>query len=303
MEGNKEKPGDRPAGFLAGLRELDRILRGELTRVSSLRRGGIDVSPGRLSLIIVVLGMVYGICMGTFALFRMKQPHAWQMVASMVKIPLLFYLTLLVTLPSLYVFNALVGSRLTLGTVVRLLVASLGVMVAVLASLGPIVAFFSVSTTSYPFMVLFNVVVCSVSGALGLSFLLQTLHRLSILDSQTSRTPTAEGLRAAVEQRLNELESESIPASGSEGPEILGPASARSRSEPRPRQTCQNGIQSLGGRVCPGGRPDGLGLAPVYRQPEHGVHLVPPTRFQLFPGCPPYVAELIFLTRPTSPAS
>ena len=68
-----------------------------------------------------------------------------------------------------------------------LLVASLGVMVAVLASLGPIVAFFSVSTTSYPFMLLFNVVVCSVSGALGLSFLLQTLHRLSILDSQTSR--------------------------------------------------------------------------------------------------------------------
>ena len=88
----------------------------------------------------------------------------WQIVASMVKVPLLFYLTLLVTLPSLYVFNALVGSRLTLATVVRLLVASLGVMVAVLASLGPIVAFFSVSTTSYPFMLLFNVVVCGVSG-------------------------------------------------------------------------------------------------------------------------------------------
>ena len=184
MEGSKETPGQGQAGFLAGLGELDRILRGELTQVSSLRRGGIEVSPRRLSLIIVVLGMVYGICMGTFALFRMKEPHAWQIVASMVKVPLLFYLTLLVTLPSLYVFNALVGSRLTLATVVRLLVASLGVMVAVLASLGPIVAFFSVSTTSYPFMLLFNVVVCGVSGALGLSFLLQTLHRLSILDSQ-----------------------------------------------------------------------------------------------------------------------
>ena len=80
-------------------------------------------------------------------------PNAWQLVASMAKVPLLFYLTLLVTLPSLYVFNALVGSRLSLGTVIRLLVASLGVMVTVLASLGPIVAFFSVSTTSYPFMV------------------------------------------------------------------------------------------------------------------------------------------------------
>jgi len=42
-----------------------------------------------------------------------------------------------VTVPSLYVFNALVGSRLTVAAVVRLLVATLGVIVAVLASLGP----------------------------------------------------------------------------------------------------------------------------------------------------------------------
>jgi hypothetical protein len=219
MEGTKETPGQSQTGILAGLHELDRILRGELTQVSSLQRGGIDVAPGRLSLVIVVLGMIYGICMGTFTLFRTNDPHARQIVASMVKVPLLFYLTLLVTLPSLYVFNALVGSRLTLGTVVRLLVASLGVMVTVLASLGPIVAFFSVSTTSYPFMVLFNVVVCGVSGALGLSFLLQTLHRLSILDLQMPRTPTPAEHRVAVEQRLSELDSGSGPAStGAPGP-------------------------------------------------------------------------------------
>jgi hypothetical protein len=197
MEGGNETPGKGRGGFVGGLRELDRILRGELTQVSSLQRGGIDVSARRLSLVIVILGMVYGICMGTFALFRMTKPHAWQIVASMVKVPLLFYLTLLVTLPSLYVFNALVGSRLTLATVVRLLIASLGVMVAVLASLGPIVAFFSVSTTSYPFMVLFNVVVCSVSGGLGLLFLLQTLHRLSVVDSRPPAIPNTEGREMA----------------------------------------------------------------------------------------------------------
>jgi hypothetical protein len=169
---------------LSGFRELDRLLRGELTGVSNLQAGGLEISSRRLSACIIVLGMLYGICMGTFALFRMKGPSLFQVVASMIKVPLLFYLTLLVTLPSLYVFNALVGSRLTLSMVVRLLVASLGVMVAVLASLGPIVAFFSVSTTSYPFMVLFNVVVFGVSGGLGLTFLLQTLHRLSVAGSR-----------------------------------------------------------------------------------------------------------------------
>ena len=80
------------------------------------------------------------------------------------------------TFPSLYVFNALVGSRLTLRVVLQLLIAALAVNLAVLASMGPIVAFFSFSTTSWPFMVLLNVLVFAVSGVLGMAFLLQTLH-------------------------------------------------------------------------------------------------------------------------------
>jgi hypothetical protein len=171
--------------------ELDQLLRGELTRLSALRRNGIAISPQRLSYVIIVLAMSYGFCMGTFALFRAQGASVLQVVASIVKVPLLFFLTLLVTLPSLYVFNALVGSRLSPTAVVRLLVASLGVMVTVLASLGPIVAFFSVSTTSYPFMVLFNVVVCGVSGVLGLLFLLQTLQRLSVLGAETQEERAA----------------------------------------------------------------------------------------------------------------
>ena len=98
---------------------------------------------------------------------------------TIIKVPAVFYLTLLVTFPSLYVFNALVGSRLTLISVWRLLLASLAVNLAVLASLGPIVMFFSLSTKSYAFIQLLNVAVFTVAGVLGLTFLLQTLHRLT----------------------------------------------------------------------------------------------------------------------------
>ena len=101
-----------------------------------------------------------------------------QFIAGSIKIPALFFLTLLVTMPSLYVFNVLVRSRLTVVSVLRLLIVCLGVMLAVLASLGPIVAFFAVSTASYPFMILLNVVTGTVSGMLGLAFLLRTLQRL-----------------------------------------------------------------------------------------------------------------------------
>jgi hypothetical protein len=170
----------RMPGFLTGFADLDRLLRGEATTVSSLRRGAIEVDPVRLSLVVILLCMISGACMGTFALFSARGANVMQVVASMVKVPALFFLTLLVTLPSLYVFNALVGSRLTLAAVVRLLLATLGVIVAVLASLGPIVAFFSVSTTSYPFILLFNVVIFAAAGFLGMLFLLQTLHRQSV---------------------------------------------------------------------------------------------------------------------------
>ena len=87
---------------------------GDLTEMSTLRERGLGISPWRLSACIMILAMSYGLCMGMFAVFGVKGPSPMQVVASMVKVPLLFYLTLLVTLPSLYVFNALVGSRLSL---------------------------------------------------------------------------------------------------------------------------------------------------------------------------------------------
>ncbi len=169
--------------MLASLRQLDRILRGETTRLSALRDGVIDLSVRQLSGALLVLGMVYGLCMGLFSVIASGGTSYWQMLATTVKVPALFFLTLLVTFPSLYVFNALVGSRLSLLSMLRLLVAAMSVMLAVLASFGTIVAFFSLSSKSYSFVVLMNVAVFALSGLLGLLFLLRTLHRLTI--SQT----------------------------------------------------------------------------------------------------------------------
>lgn len=165
------------------LRQLDLLLRGEATKLSALQRGRIELPENGISLIVLALGLFYGACMGTFAIFNKGEilGALLQMCATMAKVPALFFSTLLVTFPSLYVFNALVGSRLTLASVWRLMIAMLAVMMAILASLGPIVAFFSISTTNYPFMLLLNVIVFGVAGFLGLKFLLHTLHRLSIV--------------------------------------------------------------------------------------------------------------------------
>lgn len=160
--------------------DLDRILRGEATRLPDLRSGTIRISARGMTVVIILLGMFYGVCMGCYAIVS-KQAGLWQQaLMSLWKVPALFLMTLVVTFPSLYVFNALLGSRLTLVTLLRLLIAALSVMLALLASFGTIVAFFSFTTDSYPFMVILNVVVYAFCGFLGLSFLLQTLHRLTI---------------------------------------------------------------------------------------------------------------------------
>lgn len=172
------------------LRSLDRVLKGEATKPAALRAGTIDVRAGGLTVLIVLLGALYGACMGAFALVsRWGTPHAaggWAQVGyAAAKVPMLFFLTLLITFPSLYVFNALVGCRLAFAAVVRLLVAALAVTLAVLASFGTIVVFFSLCTTSYPFMVLLNVALFAVAGVLGMNFLLQTLHRLAVARAET----------------------------------------------------------------------------------------------------------------------
>ncbi len=175
--------------MLNWIKELDRLLRGEATRLSALRRGTIEIAPDGLSIVLLLLGLLYGVCMGCYALFQTSGASFPQFIATIGKVPVLFLLTLVVTFPSLYVFNALVGSRLTLSSVFRLILAALGIMVAVLASFGPIVAFFSASTTSYQFMLLLNVVVFAVSGFLGLKFLLHTLHRLSVVQAAAPLQP------------------------------------------------------------------------------------------------------------------
>ncbi len=170
------------------LQVLDRILRGEMTKGSDLERGLAAIPLGGMTVLIILLGGIYGMGMGTFALFKEGGPSVAQFLASTIKIPALFLLTLVITFPSLYVFNALVGSRLGLWPVLRLLIAGLAVTLAVVASFGPIVAFFSISTTSYSFMVLLNVLMCAVAGLLGLIFLRQTLHRL-VVATQPPVTP------------------------------------------------------------------------------------------------------------------
>ncbi|MBN2559803.1 MAG: hypothetical protein JXQ75_02595 [Phycisphaerae bacterium] len=165
--------------MLSWLRHVDELLRGRKTTPALLAEGRIDLPLGMYVPMVLIFGAAYGFFMGWYAVVSREPASYMQLIASTVKLPALFLLTLVVTFPSLYVFNALVGCRLSFGATLRLLVGAIVVNVTVAASLGTILGFFTFSTESYSFMILLNVVLLAIAGFVALAFLLHTLRRLA----------------------------------------------------------------------------------------------------------------------------
>ena len=189
------------------LRELDELLRGRKTSPSRLAEGTEHLRMGPFLFAVVVLGLIYGAFMGLYAVLNRTPPCTQQLIASTVKVPLLFLLTLIVTFPSLYVSSALLDTRLSLKGTLRIVVASLAVTLAVLASLGPITGFFSLTTGSYPFIKLLNFAFFAVAGAIGVGFLVKVLRRLE--EANQAEAPSIPGAPAA-------LPVDASPAAGSD---------------------------------------------------------------------------------------
>lgn len=159
------------------IRALDQLLRGKYTEPGTLGQGQIPLPVGTLILGCLVLGAVYGAAMGLFSALLTDGSAGWAQVgASAVKVPLLFLSTLTVTFPSLYVVSALARSRLGASDTLKLLLVAIAVNMALLASLAPVTAFFTLSSDSYPFMILLNVSLFAISGLVGLGFLLRALE-------------------------------------------------------------------------------------------------------------------------------
>lgn len=168
--------------WTAAWKALDELLRGLRTPVISV--AGTDDSRAKVPLrrflpAAVLMGGTYGLFVGLYAVGALSSGGVLHLIACTVKLPLLFLLTLVVTFPSLYVFAALAGFRLGFVATLRLLVASITVSLTIGASLGPILGFFTLSTTSYPFMVLLNVAMLGIAGVIGCAFLLRSLRSIT----------------------------------------------------------------------------------------------------------------------------
>ena len=67
--------------MLNWLRELDRILRGEATRLSAIRDGTIRIPIFGIGFLCILLGLFAGLCVGCFALLNRQPPVYIQLLA------------------------------------------------------------------------------------------------------------------------------------------------------------------------------------------------------------------------------
>jgi hypothetical protein len=127
-----------------------------------------------LVLLVVVFGLAYGAVMGTYA--GPQGPRVTQMVFSATKVPLLLLLTFLISLPSFFVLNTLLGVRDDFGAAVRALVATQAALTIVLAALAPFTAVWYLSVAGYRHAILFNALMFAVASVAA-QFLLRRLYR------------------------------------------------------------------------------------------------------------------------------
>jgi hypothetical protein len=156
---------------------LDSFLHGRETLAEELLDPNrVRTHLKRIALMVLILGSIYGLGMGSYAgLGRGSWMFA---LASAVKVPLLLFGITMLCFPALYVFGVAGGSDLRGRSVLGAILAAQGVLVLALVALLPVVLFFMTSTRNYAFTKFVQLVVWGIAGLLALKFLFRLLKQM-----------------------------------------------------------------------------------------------------------------------------
>lgn len=106
---------------------------------------------------------VYGAIIGSQASLK-------QALSSCVKLPVLFLLTTVICMPTLFIFSSFFGSKRSILQTFVLLATGTAIIGVLLVGFAPITFFFNVTARNYQFFKLLNVAFFSLSSLLGISY-------------------------------------------------------------------------------------------------------------------------------------
>lgn len=164
------------------LDEITLLLRNRFRFFAEIRDGASVAHKIRAMLVYSAIFLaIFGAVIGS-------DHSVWQALSSAAKLPLLFLITLVVCLPTLYFFNTIFESSLTLSQNFALLLSAITMTAVVLLAFTPVSLFFLITTSQYQFYKLLNVFVLAISGLIGIRQLTQGMKMLSANDRRGART-------------------------------------------------------------------------------------------------------------------
>ncbi|MCC6681185.1 MAG: hypothetical protein IT445_09835 [Phycisphaeraceae bacterium] len=159
----------------------DALLRGRMWWVQG---GRTLLRLGQLAVMVVMFGLIYGAVMGSFG--GLAGERLWQVVFAAMKVPLLLLCTFVLSLPSFFVVNTLLGLRRDFAHAVRALIAAQAGLTIILAALAPLTGFWYVSFTGYEAAIVFNGVMFAIAS-ISAQMILSRLYRPLIESNRRHR--------------------------------------------------------------------------------------------------------------------
>lgn len=123
----------------------------------------------RLSLLLFALLCFYGVVMGA-------STGALQALTAGVKVPVLFFLSLVVCFPAFFILQYILGSTMGIMQMAVIILSGFVLAAAIMVSFTPIVAFFVLTGGNYHFMQLLHIAVFVVAGIFGMKAVLDALR-------------------------------------------------------------------------------------------------------------------------------
>jgi hypothetical protein len=143
---------------------VEAILRQPRRIMYQLRQSNSGTVIGSMLLVGLLCALVYGIVIGSFSM-------GTQLWAAPAKVALGLLISVIICLPSLYIFTCLSGSRATLAEVFGLVCGLLLLMTILLVGFAPVAWLFSQSTSSVVWMGVLHLLFWFIATLFGLRFL------------------------------------------------------------------------------------------------------------------------------------
>jgi hypothetical protein len=139
---------------------------GSLERITDEK--GIAPKIWNQLLLVSLLALIYGVIMGCYNGF-------YQALSSGIKMPVLFLLLIVICFPAFHVIQSVLGSRLSLGQMVSIILSGFVYTASIMVSFSTIVLFFMITGGNYSFIKLLHVAVIALAGMFGMKHIIDAL--------------------------------------------------------------------------------------------------------------------------------